>query len=170
MKYYKHTIVVIIVIALGIFAFTKKDSSVVIEESQIPNNSGINFCYIWNTEAGDSASLKMNLSGPGGSIVNGSFDYSPMQKDKKTGTFTGIAGPVDRQAMARTARVMWQVTGEGVTNTEELYFMFGEGNAYPAFGEMVKDTDGVYVYKNPGNLSYPIAMQETECTDAAMVN
>lgn len=171
MKYYKQTVVVIIVLALGIFAFTKNQpEKLTIEESQLPNNEGINFCYIWNTESGDSASLKMNLTGSGGSIANGSFVYMPAQKDKKTGTFTGIAGPVDKMAMARTAKLVWTAMGEGTTNKEELYIKFGEGNAYPAFGEMVMGADGVYVYKNPNNLSYPIAMQETECTDSTLIN
>ncbi len=166
MKYTKLILIILVVVGLTVFALNRKPKpELVIEESQLPNNSGINFCYIWNTEAGDSASLKMNLSGTGGSIVTGRFDYMPAQKDKKTGTFTGTAGPVDKYKMARTARVIWNASGEGVTNKEELYFDFGEGNAYPAFGEMVLGKDGVYVYKNPNNLSYPIPMQDTECSN-----
>lgn len=169
MKNIKHIAIVLAVIALGVFAFSKKDSSIVTEESQLPSNSGINFCYIWNTEAGDSASLKMNLSGDGGSIVSGQFDYMPYEKDSKTGKFTGMAGAVDPYKMARTANVIWTAMGEGIVNQEQLYIDFGEGMAYPAFGEMTINSNGVYTYKDLNNLTYPIAMQETECSDGAVL-
>ncbi len=126
-------------------------------------------CYIWNTEAGDSATLRMKFSGVGGSNVQGQFDFVPAEKDKKTGPIQGIAGPLDQQMMARTAKLMWTASGEGVTNQEELYVIFGEGMASPGFGEMKDRGDGVYVYADPEKISYDLNLQQTDCGDDAVM-
>lgn len=166
MKYIKSFLLILIFIIFVFLILNQKiKEDLVIKDSELVSDQGIDFCYVWNTEYGDKAILKMNLSGAGGSVVNGSFDYIPKEKDSKTGTFMGTAGPVDKYKMARTARVIWNASGEGMTNKEELYFDFGEGNAYPAFGEMILGADNVYVYKNPEKLSYPITMQEVECVE-----
>ena len=126
-------------------------------------------CYVWNTEAGDSATLRMEFSGVGGVDVQGRFDFVPAEKDKKTGTIVGTAGPLDQQMMARTAKLMWTASGEGVTNQEELYVIFGEGMASPGFGEMKDRGDGVYVYADPENISYDLNLQQTDCGDGAVM-
>lgn len=120
-------------------------------------------CYIWNTEAGDSAALRMKIAD--GTNVTGSFNYFPFEKDRRTGTIVGTAGPVDPMAMARTAKLMWTVTGEGMTNQEELFVSFGEGMAYPGFGEMKDRGDGTYVYADQTKISYNPPMQQTDCGD-----
>jgi hypothetical protein len=125
-------------------------------------------CYIWNTEAGDSATLRMEFSGTGGSNVQGRFDFVPAEKDRKTGTIVGTAGPLDQQMMARTAKLWWTASGEGVTNQEELFVIFGEGIASPGFGEMKDRGDGVYVYANPENISYDLNLSQTDCGDPAV--
>ncbi|MBP6857584.1 MAG: hypothetical protein KBC11_00085 [Candidatus Pacebacteria bacterium] len=160
-KYILIALMVIVVILLGL----TKDKKDIVKDT--PEKIA-DICYIWNTEAGDSANLKMAFFGEGGSIVSGSFDFTPAEKDSKTGTFEGTAGPVDKEAMSRTAQVLWTASGEGITNTEELYIKFGEGNAYPAFGEMKDNGSGLYVYADPANLSYPIALQQTNCDDSTL--
>lgn len=137
----------------------------VVEDSSIETRE---LCYIWNTEAGDSATLRMSLSGAGGKDVKGSFIYKPFEKDSRQGDFVGTAGPLDQQMMARTAKLMWTVSGEGMTNQEELYVIFGEGMASPGFGEMKDRGDGVYVYANPENISYDLNLQQTDCGDGAV--
>lgn len=125
-------------------------------------------CYIWNTEAGDSATLRMTFSGVGGKDVQGRFDFTPAEKDKKTGPIEGTAGPLDQQMMARTAKLWWTASAEGMTNQEELYVIFGEGVASPGFGEMKDRGDGVYVYANPENISYDLNLSQTDCGDSAV--
>lgn len=137
-------------------------------EVATPSVESRELCYIWNTEAGDSATLRMTLSGEGGKDVKGSFVYKPFEKDSRQGDFVGTAGPLDQQMMARTAQLMWTVSGEGMTNQEELYVIFGDGIASPGFGEMKDRGDGVYVYANPENISYDLNLQQTDCGDTAV--
>lgn len=165
MKNSKYILIIIAVVILILVGLTKNKKEVVDNDQQ---NEGVSICYIWNTEAGDSASLRMNFSGAGGSNVSGNFSFSPYEKDSKSGSFEGIALPLDQASMSRTAKVMWQATGEGITNTEELYIRFGEGDATPAFGQMKDRGDGVYVYSDPANLSYPIILQQTDCSDPSL--
>lgn len=124
-------------------------------------------CYIWNTEAGDSATLRLAID-PAQKVV-GSFNWMPAEKDSKKGPFVGTAGPVDPKAMARTADLIWTATGEGVTNKEELKVMFGEGVAIVGAGEMkLRESDGVYVYADPTKISYGFNLQQTDCSDPAV--
>jgi hypothetical protein len=59
------------------------------------------------------------------------------------------------------------VSGEGVTNTEQLLIQLDGTIARPGFGEMKKDGD-MYVYADPGNLSYNINLEQTDCDDPAL--
>ncbi len=128
----------------------------------------IDICYVWNSEAGDNASLRMSFSGPNGINVSGSFNVRPAEKDSKTGTFVGTAGPVDPQSMSRVASVVWQASAEGMTTAEELSIIFGEGNAVAGFGEMKDRGDGTYVYANPDAISYAPSLQQVDCADPAL--
>lgn len=135
--------------------------------SPVPQESR-ELCYIWNTEAGDHATLRMTFTGTGGSVVAGSFDFNPAEKDRKRGPFEGTAGPVDPKAMARTAHLWWHASAEGMTNTEELSVIFGDGTAGVGFGEMKDRGDGTYVYASPDKLSYEPTLQQTDCGDPAV--
>ncbi|MDQ5961655.1 MAG: hypothetical protein QG669_47 [Patescibacteria group bacterium] len=175
MKLFKY-ILVIAVIGLMVYLIVTetKTNTIPVDSSPVVNVDDSNIepreiCYIWNTEAGDSATLRMKFSGVGGSNVQGQFDFVPAEKDKKTGPIQGIAGPLDQQMMARTAKVMWTASGEGVTNQEELYVIFGEGMASPGFGEMKDRGDGVYVYADPEKISYDLNLQQTDCGDDAVM-
>lgn len=133
------------------------------EEVVTPTVETRELCYVWNTEAGDNATLRMSFSGDGGKNVEGSFVYRPFEKDSRQGSFSGTAGPVDQAMMARAARTLWTVSGEGMTNQEELNIIFGEGMASPGFGEMKDRGDGVYVYANPEKISYDLNFQQVDC-------
>lgn len=110
----------------------------------------------------DVAWVRMNLSGE---KVTGEFRSLPAEKDKKTGTFEGVVGPVDKMAMARTADVWWNSMAEGMENKEQLRIVFGEGNARAGFGEMVDNGQGVYVYKDINKISYGEVMTDVSCDD-----
>lgn len=130
-----------------------------------PEVNARQLCYIWNTEAGDKAMLSMDIRGD---KVIGEFNWLPSQKDKKTGIFKGTVSPLDQKMMARTANVFWDTKAEGMTATEELKIIFGEGTASPGFGEMRDRGDGVYVYANPESLDYSLNLSQTDCGDEAM--
>jgi hypothetical protein len=164
MKNSKYILLVVALVVVLLIGLMKNNKDVAVA----PTDNSIDICYIWNTEAGDSASLRMNFSGNGGVDVKGSLSLQPAEKDTKSGTFVGIAGPVDQTSMSRMAKLVWNASGEGVTNTEELYIKFGEGNAAPGFGNMQDDGHGVYVYADPNAVTYPINFQQTDCSDPAL--
>lgn len=143
-----------------IFGTDKDDVSDIDAPSQ-------DFCYIWNTEAGDSASLRLTTSD--GVSVTGSFSYNPAEKDSKSGPIKGSVGEVDEEALMQVAHLVWTATGEGVTNNEELNVELGVGTAKPGFGEMKLDAaKAMYVYANPAKVSYDITLQRTDCSDPVM--
>ncbi|MCC7436345.1 hypothetical protein IT402_00495 [Candidatus Nomurabacteria bacterium] len=151
-KYILLAVAVVIVILAGL----TKDKKEVVNEQE-PKNE---VCYIWNTEAGDSASLRMSFEENGN--VSGTFNFEPYQKDAKKGAFDGVVMILEGESLP-TAQLLWQANGEGVINTEELYVKFSDGIASPGFGEMKDRGDGVYVYASPENISYPINLQQTDC-------
>ncbi len=164
MKYLKYIFVV--VIAVAIYLLVSKyplKTDVVATPSDTADVREL--CYIWNTEAGDSATLRMAITN--GTQVKGSFNFLPAEKDSKTGPIAGTAGPVDPKAMARTADLIWTASGEGSTNKEQLKVIFGEGTAAAGFGEMKEGADGTWVYAHPDALSYAPTLQQTDCGDPA---
>ena len=168
------TIFSVIAVALAVVAlvFIVKMGSKENDQNASNNGNGAGnptlLCYVWNTEAGDHADVRLELSGAGGQQVAGAFNFVPAEKDSKTGTFTGTAGAMDPMTSSRTADVIWNVSGEGMTNREQLLIQFGEGSAAAGFGEMRQDADGVWRYVNPSRLSYSPTLSQTDCNDPAM--
>lgn len=108
----------------------------------------------------DKYSLNMLLTG---SKAVGSLKLIPAEKDSKVGTFIGTVSLVDKVMMARTMDIIWTATGEGVTNKEELRIIFGEGTASIGMGEMVKSSNGIYVYKDKTKLNYDLKLTDIVC-------
>ncbi len=107
----------------------------------------------------------MDISGMN---VTGEFLWRPAEKDQKTGTFSGQVSISDAKTGSGVAKTLWKSSGEGMTNTEELYIMFDNKIAAAGFGEMVQGGDGVWRYKDPMNISYIPTLQATDCSDSAM--
>lgn len=114
-------------------------------------------CYIYNSEAGDSLSLKWEVKGD---KVNGSFYQSIAGKDLKTGD---IGGTLE----GNTAHLTWDAGAEGQMSPEELMVKVSDTIVQPAYGEMTQ-IDGVYRYTHPELLTYPLSLQKTECSDPAV--
>lgn len=134
-----------------------------------PPETPIALCYVYDQKQpsgfSDRVFLKMNLTGPGGTQVTGEYKNLPAEKDSKVGTFTGTVGPMNPEISARTADVWWNAMAEGMTVTEQLKIIFGEGSATAQFGEMVDRGDGTYLYKDTTNLSNGFQMSQVDCTD-----
>jgi len=146
----------------------EKDKLAIEKDGEIdlsPEIKATQLCYIWNTEAGDSAKLSMDIRAD---KVIGEFYWLPSEKDSKTGIFKGTVTPVDPSSMSRTVSGIWKTSAEGMTADEEIKIIFGEGIANVGFGEMKDRGDGVYVYANPNDLSYEPNLQQTDCGDEAM--
>ncbi len=167
MKYIKSILIIAVVIIALVFVAkhfgkTETEPGTV---STVPSADHQELCFLWNTEAGDKATIVMDISG---SEVTGNFNWLPAEKDKKTGPFKGTISAVDPVLMGRTIDALWETSAEGMTVTEELKIIMGEGNAAAGFGEMKDRGDGVYVYADPEHLSYVPNLTDTDCSDSAL--
>lgn len=155
-------IIVIGVVVLGALFLTQKKPSL----PAGTNTLSAERCFMWNTEAGDRATLR--LSAPDEKSVTGSFTFAPFEKDRRSGTFTGSIENENPDTMTQTARLLWSAEGEGVTNQEELFVLLTDHDARPGFGEMKAGSDGVYRYASPESIFYGPTLSETSCDDAAL--
>lgn len=160
-------LILVVIIAWAGFLYFKKAEAPTEEIVQdntevVENTNKIQMCFIYNTEAGDKASIIMNINGDD---VDGEFNWVPAEKDSKTGKFSGAISPVDPYMMARTLDVIWDASAEGTLVKEQLKIIMGEGNASPGFGEMKDRGDGVYVYTDPENINYSLNLSLTSCDD-----
>ena len=161
-------IILIVLFFSGIYFFVsynnKKEIVINDDDTNVVVVQPIKLCFYKENKTSrslyDVSWLILNLSGE---KVTGEFNYLPAEKDKKTGTFEGIVGAVDKMAMARTADVWWNSMAEGMQNKEQLRIVFGEGNAQAGFGEMVDRGDGIYVYKDINKISYGEIMTDVSC-------
>jgi hypothetical protein len=164
-------ILILAVVAAGIFFIIQKSPLATAPVSNgAPTTSAplpVELCFAKFGEPNergfyDADTLRMTLAGE---KVTGELDLLPAEKDSKTGTFDGTVGPVDPTMMARKAQVWWRTTAEGMNTTEELRIIFGEGTASIGMGEMTDRGDGVYVYKDPENISYTLELSDVSCKD-----
>ncbi len=120
-------------------------------------------CYIWNTESGDKATLKIV---PGkDTTVTGFLSYRPAQKDSKVGQFSGVR---TQQGGVAIVSAQWTVLAEGAVSTEELSLLIEEPIAKIGFGEMKDRGDGVYEYAAPSTIVYSVPLERTDCADPAV--
>ena len=162
-------IVIIIGVILGVFYFVNKNEAVapVIVAPIITDNKLTELCFAKfgvPDENGlfDKYTLRLDLNGE---KVTGELNFLPAEKDSKTGEIKGIVGKVDPKMMARQADLWWFTFAEGMNTEEELKIIFGEGTANIGFGEMIDRGDGVYVYKDPGKVSYQLELSDVACLD-----
>ena len=165
MKNARYIILVLAVVVVALVGLMKTKNNISVTN---PVDLTTDFCYIWNTESGDSASLKVTINDEDQTNISGSLNILPAEKDKKTGIFVGTVTPVDPVSVTRTATLMWSSSAEGIANTEELFIIFGEGIASVGFGEMKDRGDGVYIYADPKAISYTFNLQQTDCNDLAL--
>ncbi|MCC7469919.1 MAG: hypothetical protein IT284_02155 [Bacteroidetes bacterium] len=143
------TIVLALVLISGAYFIFKNDKISETENQQV--------CYIWNTEAGDSAEISMKIDGE---EVEGEFNWFPFEKDSKTGTFEGT---ISRDETGGLIEAMWQSMAEGMTVSEELRIILDGDIAKPGFGMMQDRGDGVYIYGDKENINYGISLQKADC-------
>lgn len=160
--------VVCIIAALGIVYFNKTNTKkeVVTPIENPVNKTPVQMCFYQETKTSrglyDVSWVKMSILD---NSVSGEFRYLPAEKDSKIGTFEGTVGEVDKQSMSRTALVWWNTFAEGIKNREQLQIKFGEGTAIAGFGEMVQQSEGVYIYKDINTLTYSQNMIDVSCED-----
>jgi hypothetical protein len=157
----------LIVIAAIIAAILLSNKKPVAVTPEPQSEQSVEMCYLYDKKMpsgfSDRALLKMSLSGKGGAQVTGEYKNLPAESDSKVGTFNGTAEPMDPTISARTADVWWNSMAEGMTVTEQLKIVFGEGSAVAQFGEMVEQSDGTYIYKDPAHLTNGFQMSQVDC-------
>ena len=175
MKILKTILIVIAILLLIVLAFffiknkmgeekiTPPDTSLDIELS--PEINAQQLCYIWNTEAGDSAKLSIDIRAD---KVIGEIYLLLAKNEPKTGIFKGNVSPVDPKTSKQTINALWESKKGATTRKEEVSIIFGGGIANIGSGEMKDKGDGIYIYANPAKLSYAPNLQQTDCGDKAM--
>lgn len=162
---------ILLVIAAVLFFIVKKPGTQPVVNNDAAGGTMLEgseyLCYVWNTEAGDNASLRITVV-PGGDAT-GTFDWVPAEKDSKRGSFEGVAYATDEEGIKRLMKGWWKASAEGNTTTEELHIRFDEKTAAAGSGEMKAGPDGTYVYANPDNLSYAPTLMRTDCGDEALI-
>ena len=122
-------------------------------------------CYIWNTEAGDKATLTLTVDG---AVATGSIAFLPAEKDSKRGDFTGVISLEKDTRGNRTVHAWWNAAAEGSVTKEEVLITVGDSIASVGFGAMKAQSDGSYIYADTTALTYQPALQKTDCTDPAV--
>ena len=152
------SVLIILVVFGGIFILSKF-SAVPKSEDSVSSGPG-KVCYIWNTEAGDKGLLVMNINGE---KVDGTLDIAIAQKDKKSGSFTGDLISLNSNADSTMVYGIWDNMQEGVQNKEQLWIKLNGSVASPGFGPMQDGGKGIYVYADPGKISYDLNLQKADC-------
>ena len=166
---------IVIIILLAIWLFKMPNREVVMPagdsgEEVVGNDeeeTTKEMCYIWNTEAGDSATLRL-ITSVENMNASGTLNWIPAEKDRKTGTFEGKLISVGRDTMGGSVDAVWKVSAEGMTYDEQLILKYDETSANVGFGMMEDRGDGTYVYSDPTNLSYEPNLTRTDCEDEAV--
>lgn len=168
-KFLGLTVFILAIVAIFVLTRDSKERLSAPLAENINNLEPVSLCYydFKKTESGlyDKSWLRLNLSGEKGEKVSGEYNSYPAEKDSKSGSFAGVAGPLDQKMMGRLATLWWDTFGEGMQVKEELVVVFGEGSASIAYGEMVDRGDGVYVYKDKSKLTYGFSMSQIACED-----
>ncbi len=150
--------IVIIIVALVLFACKKEDNKVVEQttvEQTAPTSDTVPQvdCYLAVTESRNEGkvtndTLMLSYERTGDSIY-GEFNWLPYYKDKKTGTFSGTV-------KNHTAHTVLTASGEGITNKEEFLFSIAADKISVKMGEMAEGKDGIWHYKDATTASETI--------------
>ena len=98
--------------------------------------------------------------------VSGELHILPAEKDKKIGFFSGDIGGLLTKNMTGYSDLWWNTVAEGVMQKEELRIALANSDkgaeASVAFGGMIDNGDGTYIYKDKENLTYQ-SMPQVDC-------
>lgn len=97
-----------------------------------------------------------------GTDVEGDYENYPAEKDAMYGDFTGNVN-IDPNSGAYLLTTMYSYSAEGMENTEEKYFILNTDQAYVGYGEMLEQTDGVYMYNDPTMVDFSFTIPMVSC-------
>jgi hypothetical protein len=132
--------------------------------SEIPSLPAAKVCYYRSTKTNkgnyDKAYLIMTING---STVTGEFHNLPAEKVQAIGTFTGSIDQKNKSALSKIATVWWNQLAGGSQSVNELLIVYNDSQASVGFGEMTKQDETTYVYKDKANLTYTSPMPMYNC-------
>lgn len=155
----------IVIVAFAVLFFSCRKEDKTIEKTTVEQTSPAKadtgkYCYmeVTSVDSGDgktvndTIAIEMEVTG---NNANGTFEWLPYYKDKKTGTFTGVV-------TNGTFKGILEARAEGTVNKEEFIFDYDENKASVKFGEMAEGKEGVWNYKDIGNTSEQV-VQKAVC-------
>ncbi len=125
------------------------------------------FCFYKETSTTknlkDIMWLKLTTTGKN---VTGELHILPADKDIKVGSFGGDIGSLVTTSMTGYSDLWWNANAEGTLQKEELRIALAKSEkgaeASVAFGGMMDNGDGTYIYKDKENLTYQ-SMPQVDC-------
>lgn len=164
-------ITVIVIVALGIFWFTKmgknvKGNQIVepistadIDRSEILSAEDLCYLSIENTPQGltDVYALSVSISEDG--TTRGELMTSPAEKDKMEGK---IYGKISNTQDGKVFDGWYDNSAEGLENTDQLMIKILDDKALIGYGEMVQAGEA-YVYKDVKNINYSLELPAIHC-------
>ena len=135
-----------------------------VDTTQTATADAHSVCYILNkpTSSGhnDIAYLKLT-SADSGQHATGELGVALAEKDTVQGTLSGtVVGNTDGSAVFDG---QYTNTGEGVDNVSEQMIHLDENQATLGYGDMVKNGDGTYGYKDTSAVTYSLALPSVDC-------
>jgi len=102
--------------------------------------------------------------------IKGELKLLPSEKDALVGKFSGNVVLDNKMTWNDLGEFIWNTEGESMTARQELKILFTAGvhkgdSAKIGFGEMTLREDGVYVYKDPENIDYSLAIPKISCEE-----
>lgn len=159
-------LIILVLIVLGVFYFINNEVANAPAGDEVKKEGGSGeFCFAKFSEPNkngyfDRYILRLIIDGE---TAKGELDFLPAEKDMKTGEFEGKIDATNQSIGTKEANLWWYTVAEGMSAKEELKIKFNDQKANVGAGELVDRGDGVYVYKNPGNISYTLGLNSLSC-------
>ena len=112
----------------------------------------------------DIYALKMDVVR--GETVSGEIALIPFERDIKAGEFRGEVTELNEANGLWKADLIWTALAEGMVEQEQLFIQFNRDAALIGFGVKEQDETGRYVYTNPDEVTYSVAVPASPCSGA----
>lgn len=147
---------------LSRFVPTPPPASTSTTVSQTPPASAdqsISICYALNSN-GNNATLEITTTD--GQHASGTLNVALAEKDASKGTLNGTLTPTADNSSALFDG-QYVNNQEGMNNSTEQRIELDQTEAKIGYGEMVKNTDGSYGYKDPSTINYSLSIPRVAC-------
>lgn len=132
----------------------------------LENGQANSMCYYYSKQTEknqkDYGWITFNIKNQ---IVNGEF-WNVSDLNPKTGIFKGTITSSEASSPTKRTEALFSSQEEGnYKSKEELILDFNEESITILSGDMVKNTDGTYIYKDKTKLTPSLSMSRIDCKD-----